>query len=80
MIVLPGCRIFSHHKSLTPSKSIPNKNNHDFKEKYPYVRAGTLEPMRIKEILTKNSFFVVRQRFKNTSEAHNDIRFGKEVS
>ena len=28
----------------------------DFKEKYPYVRVGTLEPMRIKDILTKDRF------------------------
>ena len=30
--------------------------NHDFKEKYHYVRAGTTEPMYIKDILTKNRF------------------------
>ena len=35
----------------------PKKSNHDFKEKYPYVWVGTLEPMRIKDILTKNHFF-----------------------
>ena len=40
--------------SLTPSKSIFKKsNNDDFKKKYPHVRAGTPEPMRMKDILTK---------------------------
>ena len=32
------------------------KSNHDFKEKYHDVRAGTIEPMHIKNILTKNRF------------------------
>ena len=32
------------------------KSNHDFKEKYPYIRAGKLEPMHKKDILTKNHF------------------------
>ena len=54
-----------HYKSLTPSKSMPQKSNHDFKEKYPYVRAGTFEPMCIEDILTRSRFFffAVRQRF-----------------
>ena len=30
------------------------KNNHDFKEWYPYVTVGTLDPLRIKYILTVN--------------------------
>ena len=43
-----------HFKSLTPSKSIvPQKSNS--KEKYPYVRVDTVKPMRINDILTKNS-------------------------
>ena len=25
---------------MTPSKSMPQKSNHDFKEKYPYVQVG----------------------------------------
>ena len=29
------------------------KSNSDFKEKYPYIRAATPEPMRIKDILNK---------------------------
>ena len=33
---------------FTPSKSMPQESNRDFKEKYPYVRADTLEPMHIK--------------------------------
>ena len=37
----------------------------DFKEKYPYVHVGTLEPMFIKDISTKNSLFaVLRQYFR----------------
>ena len=41
---------------------MPQKSNHDFKEKCPYMHAGKSEPMRIKEILTKN--ITVRQRFR----------------
>ena len=29
----------------------------DFKEKYPYVRVGTLKSMHIKDILTKTAVF-----------------------
>ena len=54
-----------------PSKSIPQKSNHDFKEKYPYIPAGTLEPMSTKVILTKTRSFCCK--------IHNDIKFGKEV-
>ena len=54
-----------HYKSLTPSKSMLQKSNHDIWGKYPYVRVGILEPMIIKEISTKNSwFFAVRHRFR----------------
>ena len=35
---------------------MPLEINHDFKEKYPYIRAGTLEPMHNKDILTKTFF------------------------
>ena len=51
------CKISCHYKSLTPSKSMPQKSNHDFEEKYRCVRVGTLVSMLIKEILTKNSCF-----------------------
>ena len=50
--------------SLTPSKSMAQKSNHDFKEKYPYVRVGTLEPMRVKDILKKNSCFIRTPGFR----------------
>ena len=43
------------YKSLTPSKSMPQKSSHDFKEKYPYVHVGTFKPMRTEDILTNNS-------------------------
>ena len=33
---------------------MPQKGDNDSKEKYPYVWAGTLEPMHIKDMLTKN--------------------------
>ena len=36
---------------------MPQKSNHDFKEKYPYIRAGKLEPLRITDILTKKTDF-----------------------
>ena len=40
---------------MTPSKSMPLENNHDFKEKYPYVCMGTLVSIRFADILTKNN-------------------------
>ena len=36
----------------------PQKITHFFKEKYPYIRAGTFVSKRIKDILTKNSYFL----------------------
>ena len=51
------CKILCHYKSLKPSKSLPQKSNHDSKEKYHYMHVGSLEPMRIIEILPKNRFF-----------------------
>ena len=56
MIVFASLQILCHYKSLTPSKSLPQKSNYDFKGKYHYVRAGTIEIMHIKDILTKNRF------------------------
>ena len=38
-----------------PKKSI----NHDFKDKYPDVPVGTLEPMVTIDIVTKNNFSVI---------------------
>ena len=35
------------------SKSMAQKSNHNFEKKYPYLCAGTLLPMHIKDILTK---------------------------
>ena len=54
--VLVLCKILCH-KSLAPSKSMPQKRNHDLTERYPNIKAGTYEPMRIKDILIKNRFF-----------------------
>ena len=51
----------------------------DFKEKCPYIHSGTIEPMRIKDIFTKKTFFYRTPAFQNISEAHNDLEFGKEV-
>ena len=50
---------------------MPRKSDHDFREKYLFVPAGTLEP--------KNLFFAVSPALQNTSKAHNDKKFGKEV-
>ena len=47
---------------------MPQKSNHDFKETYPYIRVGPLEPMRIKDILTKKPAFRRTPAFKNTSK------------
>ena len=58
---------------------MPQKRNHDFTERYPNIKAGTYEPMRIKEILTKNWFLCRTPAFLNTSKTHNEIKFGKEV-
>ena len=55
---LPLCKIFCHYKSLSHTKSMPQKSNHDFKEKYPYVRPSTLVRMRSTDILTKDSCFL----------------------
>ena len=60
MIIFSSLQNF---KSLAPSKSTPQKRNHGFTERYPNIKAGTYKPMRIKDILTKNRFFAVRQRF-----------------
>ena len=50
------CKILYHCKSLPPSKSMPQRSDHNLKEKYPFIRAGTLETILIKDILTKNRF------------------------
>ena len=41
---------------------MPKKRNNDLKEKYPCIRAGTLAPMCIKDILTKIRFFAIRRK------------------
>ena len=63
---LPLCTISRHCKSLTPSKSMAQKSNHDVKEKniIMYVRVQPNPCLLIKDILTKNYFFCVRQRFR----------------
>ena len=50
-----------------PSRSMPQKRNHDFMERYPIVKVGTYKPMRIKDILTETVFLphasiLVRQK------------------
>ena len=58
-------KIVCHYKSLAPFKSMPTKkSNHHFKGKCPYIHAGTIKPMRIKDILTKNRLFSVCQYFR----------------
>ena len=63
-LVLVLCKILRHFKSLTPSKLMPQESNHDFKEIYLYIQGGIFEPICIKDILTKNLFFALRQRLK----------------
>ena len=58
---------------------MPQKSNHDFKEKYPYIWAGTFEPMRTKVILAKHRFFCHTPPVFNTGKTHKDMKFGKEV-
>ena len=42
---------------MTPSKSIPQKSNHDLKERYTYARVGTLESKPLTDILKKTAIF-----------------------
>ena len=43
------------------------------------MKAGTSEPMHIKDISTKNRFFCRTPAFENSSKTHNDLEFGKEM-
>ena len=43
MIALLLLKILCRQKSLTPSKSMPQKSNNDFKDIHPYILAGTFE-------------------------------------
>ena len=70
------CNILYHFKSLRPSNSMSQKINHDFKENILYVRIGSLEPMRIKNILTWQK--IRKLAFQNMSNTH-DIKFGKDI-
>ena len=56
MIVFASLKIYQYI-FLTSSKSIPQKSNHDYKEKYPYISICSLETKRIKDILTINRYF-----------------------
>ena len=47
---------------MTPSKSMPQESNQDFKERYHHVRVGTLVSMRI---LTKNICFQYEAKIKD---------------
>ena len=44
---------------MTLSKSMPKKSNHDFNEKYLYVRVGTLVSMHITDILIETAVCLV---------------------
>ena len=59
--------------SLTPSKSMPQTSNHDFRVKCHYIHAGTIEPMRIKNILTKTVFLPY------ASVLDYNLKLGKEI-
>ena len=41
---------------------MPQKSNHGCKEKYPQIRVGTLETMRIKD--QNRDFFAALKRFR----------------
>ena len=58
MIDFASLQNFMSLQVLTPFKSMFHKSYHDIKEKYPCVHVGTLKAMRIKDILTKNRFFL----------------------
>ena len=47
IIIFASLKILHHYEYLTLSKSMQQKSNHIFKEKYYYVHAGTLEPMHV---------------------------------
>ena len=53
---------------------MPQKTIMIFKEKYPYIRVGTLVSLHITCV-----FFVQGQHFRIRNMTHNDIKFGKEV-
>ena len=61
---------------MMPSKSMPEKSNHHFKEKYYYIHVGTIVYMRMKVIQTKDSCF---QSWQNMKKTHNDRKFSEEV-
>ena len=48
---------------MTSSKSIHQKSNHDFDEKYPHIRVGTFVSMRIADILTKTAVSCCKAAF-----------------
>ena len=58
---------------------MPTKSNHDFRGKYPCARSGTLVPMRIKDIFTKNSCFWSYASVLTYKKAHNDIKLDRDV-
>ena len=61
-----------------PFKSMPQKSNHDFKEKHTNVRVGTLISIRITDIIGKTAVFCRTPAFQNMSKTHNDVK-GKEL-
>ena len=38
--------------------SMPQKCNHDCKEKYPYIRVGTFVPIRVEDTFAKTVFLL----------------------
>ena len=53
--------VFDSLENFMPSKLMPEKSNHDFKENYP---VGTLGPICITDILKKKQpIFAIRQSF-----------------
>ena len=58
---------------------MPQKRNHDPKVKYLCEGVGTFVPMRIKDILIENSFFMQKASVQNSKKTRYDLRFGKEA-
>ena len=70
--------IIYHFKSLSHSKSIPQKSIVVLRKNKEKYRVDTFVPMRIEGILTKISyFFLVGQRFR-IRKTHYDIKKKKQ--
>ena len=65
---------------MTPPKSMPQKSNNSFNEKYPYDRVGSLVSIRTTDILTINSYFLSRDSFFELKKTHKIKKRSKMVA